>query len=69
MWRPAMRAEFGAFLREGLRVVRRVAGMPDYAAFLEHRCRFHPGEAIPGEREYYAAYVTARYGDSPTRCC
>lgn len=52
-----------------LTALRRVAGMPDYAAFMEHHCRHHPGEPMPTEREYYARYVTARYGDSPTRCC
>jgi uncharacterized short protein YbdD (DUF466 family) len=43
--------------------------MPDYAAFVEHRRRHHPQDPMPTEREYYAQYVTARYGDSPTRCC
>jgi uncharacterized short protein YbdD (DUF466 family) len=52
-----------------LTAVRRMAGMPDYAAFVEHRRRHHPDEALPTEREYYAEYVVARYGDSPTRCC
>jgi uncharacterized short protein YbdD (DUF466 family) len=64
-----MRIEFAALLRRGLHTVRRMAGMPDYAAYVEHRCRHHPGEAMPTEREYYAEYVTARYADSPTRCC
>jgi uncharacterized short protein YbdD (DUF466 family) len=52
-----------------LSAVRRVAGMPDYAAHLEHlRCR-HPERAVPTEREYFEQYVAARYGDGPTRCC
>jgi len=69
MWRPAMRIELPAALRRGLQVVRRMAGMPDYAAFVEHRREHHPQEAVPTEREFYAEYVTARYADSPTRCC
>ena len=52
-----------------LTALRRIAGMPDYAAFVEHRRRHHPHDPMPTEREYYAQYVTARYGDSPTRCC
>jgi uncharacterized short protein YbdD (DUF466 family) len=52
-----------------LTALRRIAGMPDYAAFVEHRRRHHPQDPMPTEREYYAQYVTARYGDSPTRCC
>jgi len=52
-----------------LTALRRMAGMPDYAAFSEHCRRRHPEEPVPTEREYYAQYVIARYGDSPTRCC
>lgn len=52
-----------------LRVIRRVAGMPDYQAYLEHlRCR-HPGRPVPTEREFYDSYLKTRYGDGPTRCC
>lgn len=69
MWRPAMRIELTAALRRGLQAVRRVAGMPDYAAYVEHRSRHHPGEPVATEREFYAEHVTARYTDSPTRCC
>ncbi len=69
MWRPAMRIEIAATLRRGLQAIRRMAGMPDYLAYVEHRRMHHPAEAVPTEREYYAEYVTTRYGDSPTRCC
>ena len=69
MWRRPMRPEVRGWMARCLAAVRRVAGMPDYAAYLEHRRHHHPGEALPSEREYYAEYVVARYGDSPTRCC
>ncbi len=49
--------------------LRRIAGMPDYAAHLEHLRRCHPGNPVPTEREYFEQYVLARYGDGPTRCC
>ena len=52
-----------------LSAVRRLAGMPDYAAHLEHLRRCHPERAVPTEREYFEQYVAARYGDGPTRCC
>ena len=52
-----------------LEVVRRVAGMPDYAAHVEHLRRCHPEFPVPSEREFYDEYVRARYGDGPTRCC
>jgi uncharacterized short protein YbdD (DUF466 family) len=49
--------------------IRRVAGMPDYGAYLEHLRRCHPERPVPSEREYFEAFVSARYGDGPTRCC
>ena len=56
-------------LERVLRVVRCVSGMPDYAAYVEHAARYHPGRPVPSEREYYEDYVLARYEGGPTRCC
>jgi uncharacterized short protein YbdD (DUF466 family) len=50
-------------------MLRRIAGMPDYAAYVEHFRRCHPDRELPTEREYFEQYVAARYGDGPTRCC
>jgi uncharacterized short protein YbdD (DUF466 family) len=58
-----------ARLERALRVVRRISGMPDYAAHVEHLRRCHPDRAVPSPRQYFADYVRARYGDTPTRCC
>jgi uncharacterized short protein YbdD (DUF466 family) len=55
--------------RRVLSGIRRIAGMPDYAAHVEHLRRCHPEAPIPSEREYYDDFVRARYGDGPTRCC
>jgi uncharacterized short protein YbdD (DUF466 family) len=52
-----------------LRVIRRVAGMPDYAAYIEHVRHYHPDQPLPTEREFYDSYLQSRYGDAPTRCC
>ena len=49
--------------------VRRIAGMPDYAAHVEHLRRCHPERPLPSEREFFEEYVRARYADGPTRCC
>lgn len=49
--------------------VRRLAGMPDYHAHLEHLRQFHPDCTVPSEREFFEEFVRARYGDGPTRCC
>ena len=52
-----------------LRVVRAVAGMPDYAAYVEHVRRSHPERAVPEEREFYKEFLRTRYEGGPTRCC
>jgi uncharacterized short protein YbdD (DUF466 family) len=52
-----------------LRMLRRVAGMPDYAAHLEHLRQCHPGEQVPTERQFYEEFLRSRYADGPTRCC
>jgi uncharacterized short protein YbdD (DUF466 family) len=58
-----------ALVTAGVTVLLRVAGMPDYAAYVGHLRRCHPERPIPTEREYFAEYVATRYGDGPTRCC
>jgi uncharacterized short protein YbdD (DUF466 family) len=60
-----MRAEIRAFVR----ALRRVMGMPDYRAHLEHLRRSHPERPLPTEREFFDEFVRTRYGDGPTRCC
>jgi uncharacterized short protein YbdD (DUF466 family) len=52
-----------------MRAVRQIAGMPDYAAYVDHVRRCHPDRAIPGEREFYEEFLRARYEGGPTRCC
>ena len=62
-------AEGRGVLGRALEVLRRVAGMPDYAAHLEHLRRRHPDRTVPTEREFFEQYLQGRYGDGPTRCC
>jgi uncharacterized short protein YbdD (DUF466 family) len=50
-------------------LLRRLAGMPDYDAHVEHLRRCHPDQPLPSRREFFEAYVAARYGAGPTRCC
>jgi len=49
--------------------VRRIAGMPDYSAHVEHLRRCHPDQPVPTQRQFYDEFTRARYGDGPTRCC
>lgn len=52
-----------------LAVVRRIAGMPDYAGYVRHMTEAHPGLPVLSERAFFEEYVRARYGDGPVRCC
>jgi uncharacterized short protein YbdD (DUF466 family) len=52
-----------------LATVRKLAGMPDYAAYTEHLRRCHPQLPIPSERQFFDDFVRTRYEDGPTRCC
>jgi uncharacterized short protein YbdD (DUF466 family) len=49
--------------------IRRLAGMPDYAAYLEHMTHAHPGQPPLSERAFFNDYLERRYADGPTRCC
>lgn len=49
--------------------VRRVAGMPDYAAYVAHLRDHHPECAVPNEREFYQLYLEGRYQGTGSRCC
>ncbi len=49
--------------------LKRVLGMPDYAAHLAHLRAHHPDCPLPTEREFYDQYLRTRYGDGATRCC
>jgi uncharacterized short protein YbdD (DUF466 family) len=51
------------------RLLRKIAGMPDYAAHVEHLRSAHPDRVVPTERQYFEEYLQARYGGTPTRCC
>ena len=48
---------------------KRVAGMPDYAAYVAHLRAMHPDAPVPNEREYFDAYLAAKYASGTGRCC
>lgn len=50
-------------------LLRRLAGMPDYAAYVEHARRCHPDATLLSERDFFREYLRARYADGPSRCC
>jgi uncharacterized short protein YbdD (DUF466 family) len=49
--------------------VKRIAGMPNYEAYLEHLRSCHPECPLPSEREYYELYLKQRYAGGGMRCC
>lgn len=59
----------GAAYQAARGALRRIVGMPDYHAYVEHVRACHPGAPVPTEREYFDQYVKARYEGGPTRCC
>jgi uncharacterized short protein YbdD (DUF466 family) len=74
MWKPRTRGERGSrtappLLSRFASAIRRVTGMPDYRAHVEHLRRCHPERQPPSEREFFEEYLRARYADGPTRCC
>jgi uncharacterized short protein YbdD (DUF466 family) len=63
------RSALSAWLEGALRTLRRVAGMPDYLAYVEHLRSHHPDRTVPTEREFFTLFTESRYGPGPTRCC
>jgi len=52
-----------------LRTIRRIAGMPDHAAHVEHLREHHPGAVPLGPREHFEQFIARRYADGRGRCC
>jgi uncharacterized short protein YbdD (DUF466 family) len=72
--KPGAERDVGTHRRVPLRTriaatLRRIVGMPDYAAHIEHVRRCHPENPIPTEQQFYDDFVRAHYGDGSTRCC
>ena len=49
--------------------LKKVFGMPDYAAYLEHCQARHAGDRVLSRSEHYAQHLARRYGNGPSRCC
>lgn len=48
---------------------RRIAGIPDYDAYVAHLKAHHPEHVIPTERDFFAERQQARYRAGGGRCC
>ncbi|MGE0552610.1 MAG: CstA-like transporter-associated (seleno)protein [Gemmatimonadales bacterium] len=49
--------------------LRRILGMPDYQRYVAELRREDPDREVPSEAEHFEAYLAARYGQPPIRCC
>jgi uncharacterized short protein YbdD (DUF466 family) len=59
----------GAFVRQVLAVVRRIVGVPDYDAYLQHMRTHHP-DAEPVTKEVFTKEcMEAKYSRPGHRCC
>ena len=62
-------AATGGWLARAAAVVRRIIGVPDYAAYVAHVRACHPGHEPLPEREFLEERLTARYEKPGSRCC
>ena len=62
-------ATANGLIRRAMTLVKRVSGMPDYDAYLEHLRVHHPESPVPSERAYFDEYLKGRYGGGFSRCC
>ena len=51
------------------RLLHRIIGAPDYAAYVEHVRRSHPGTTPLGEDEFFRQRLDDRYTKMGARCC
>jgi uncharacterized short protein YbdD (DUF466 family) len=46
-----------------------MVGLPDYDAYVAHRQRLHPDEAVMTREEFVRERQARRYGRGGLRCC
>ena len=67
--RQLQRIKVALRFRPAIRIVKRIAGMPDYEAFLAHMRTRHPDCRLPSEREFFESYLKQKYAGGGSRCC
>jgi len=50
-------------------IARRVAGIPDYDAWIAHLQRHHPERPLPSREAFFLERLDARYRAGGGRCC
>ena len=65
---PARRG-LAARIREILRVVRRIIGVPDYDNYVRHVCERHPDATPMSRKEFERDCLVRKYQRPGSRCC
>jgi uncharacterized short protein YbdD (DUF466 family) len=55
--------------RRGIFAARRIAGVPDYDAYVAHVSARHPERPLPTRAAFFAERQKARYRSGGGRCC
>jgi uncharacterized short protein YbdD (DUF466 family) len=69
--RPALE-RLRSWYRLAAQTAHLMVGLPDYATYLEHRRRHHPGEPVMSREAFFRACQVRRYspaGGRGVRCC
>ena len=68
-----LRERLRAWYRLAAQTAHLMVGVPDYATYVEHRRRHHPGEPVMSREAFFQACQTRRYaptaGGGGVRCC
>ncbi len=56
-------------IRDAARIVRRIIGAPDYAAYVAHVRARHPSQLPLDETEFRERELERRYSRPGSRCC
>lgn len=66
---PSLAADAPGVARRVAAVIRRIIGVPDYAAYLAHVRDHHPEQEPLTEAEFQRERLAARYSQPGNRCC
>jgi uncharacterized short protein YbdD (DUF466 family) len=69
---PPVRERLQAWYQLAAQTARLMVGLPDYATYVEHRRRYHPGEPIMSRADFFRDCQARRYSPAAgrgVRCC
>ena len=69
---PQVRERLRSWYRVAAQTAHLMVGLPDYATYVEHRRRHHPGEPVMSREAFFRDRQARRYSPSAgggVRCC